>query len=164
VRDDGDLMGLIRYVHRNPLEAGLVRDLDALGRYPWCGHAALVGRRAPHAFETVDGALALFGSDRRASVASYRGWMARATGEGPAAPDALAALIRETCAELGVSEIDLRGGRRLARLGEARARICQGAARLGVRNRELARRLGITEGAVSQALRRATKVPCQTPS
>lgn len=157
VRSDGDLLGLIRYVHRNPLEAGLVRDVEALADYGWCGHAALLGRRAPHPFEAVDETLALFGGNRRASVDGYRDWIARPTEEDLSASDALAALIRETCAELDVREADLRGGRRVARLSEARALICQKAVReLGVRNRELARRLRITESAVSQALRRVT--------
>ena len=165
VRDPGDLMGLIRYVHRNPLAAGLVRDLDALGAYAWCGHAALLGRRAPLPFEAVGEALALFGADAESAVQSYRGWMARAAEDELVVADPLAAIIRETCAELGVSEADLRDGRRLAALSEARARICRRAVdELGVRNRVLARRLRLTEGAVSQALRRVTKVPGQTPS
>jgi hypothetical protein len=165
VRDDADLMGVIRYVHRNPLEAGLVRDLDALGTYAWCGHAALIGRRTPHGFEAVDEALALFGGDRRAAVRDYRRWMARTVDENAAAADPLGAIICEICADLGVSEADLRAGRRLARVSEARMRICQRAAgELGVRHREIAQRLQLTEGAVSQALRRVAKVPCQTPS
>ena len=36
---------LTRYIHLNPLRAGLVRDLVALTRYPWTGHAALMGRK-----------------------------------------------------------------------------------------------------------------------
>ncbi len=35
---------LVRYIHVNPVRAGLVRDLEELNRYPWSGHAALVGR------------------------------------------------------------------------------------------------------------------------
>ena len=44
VRDEGDLLIVIRYVLRNPLAAGLSRDLEALERYPWGGLGALVGR------------------------------------------------------------------------------------------------------------------------
>ncbi len=36
---------LTRYIHLNPLRAGLVRDLPALDRHPWSGHAVLLGRR-----------------------------------------------------------------------------------------------------------------------
>ncbi len=39
------LLELVRYLHLNPLRAGLVTDVRGLDRYPWSGHAALVGRR-----------------------------------------------------------------------------------------------------------------------
>jgi REP element-mobilizing transposase RayT len=38
------LLELTRYIHLNPLRAGLVRDLPALDRYRWTGHSALLGR------------------------------------------------------------------------------------------------------------------------
>ena len=40
------LLELVRYIHLNPLRAGLVPDLDALGRHPWCGHGVLLGDRS----------------------------------------------------------------------------------------------------------------------
>ncbi len=43
VRDDNDLLNLIRYVHLNPVTAGIVDSLASLRRYPWSGHAALMG-------------------------------------------------------------------------------------------------------------------------
>jgi len=164
-RDDADLTGLILYVHRNPVAGGLASDLRSLARYAWCGHGALVGRRAPHSFELVDEALALFGDERRASIRTYEAWLGRAAGDDLRRPDSLLALIREVCTELGVSEADLVDGRKAAPVSEARSRICRrGVLELGVRNRDLARRLNLTEGAVSQALRRVTKAPGQTPS
>jgi putative transposase len=62
VREHDELLSVIRYVLRNPLEAGLVRDLAALKRFPWCGYGALVGRRPALPFESVDETLAAFGS------------------------------------------------------------------------------------------------------
>jgi len=165
VRDGDDLKGLIRYVHRNPLSAGLVGDLRGLRRYAWCGHAALVGHRAPYSFEAVDEVLSLFGDERREGVRGYRNWMARAVEDESTTTDPLSSLIREVCAEHGVSEAELRDGRRLARVSAARQQICRRAVgELGVRSREVARRLSLTEGAVSQALRRVPKVSGQTPS
>lgn len=35
---------LVRYIHLNPLRANLVEGLGHLDRYPWCGHAVLVGK------------------------------------------------------------------------------------------------------------------------
>ena len=39
VDDEAYLLGLVRYIHLNPLRAGLVRSVTALARYPWSGHA-----------------------------------------------------------------------------------------------------------------------------
>lgn len=35
---------LIRYIHLNPIRAGMVKDLTDLEKYPWCGHSVLVGK------------------------------------------------------------------------------------------------------------------------
>lgn len=34
---------LVSYIHLNPLRAGLVRTIEELGGYAWCGHAVLLG-------------------------------------------------------------------------------------------------------------------------
>jgi REP element-mobilizing transposase RayT len=36
---------LVRYIHLNPVRAGIVSDLEELSRYPYSGHSVLVGRR-----------------------------------------------------------------------------------------------------------------------
>ena len=38
------LRELVRYIHLNPLRAGLVTDMNELDRYPWCGHSALMNK------------------------------------------------------------------------------------------------------------------------
>ncbi len=38
------LLELLRYVHLNPLRAGLVRTVRSLDSYPWSGHAVLIGK------------------------------------------------------------------------------------------------------------------------
>ena len=43
--EDSYLLELIRYIHLNPLRAGLVKDLKELDRYPWTGHSAILGKR-----------------------------------------------------------------------------------------------------------------------
>jgi putative transposase len=42
--EDPYLLELIRYIHLNPLRAGLVKDLKELDKYPWIGHSTLLGR------------------------------------------------------------------------------------------------------------------------
>ncbi len=36
---------LVRYIHLNPLRAGLVADMAGLDHYPWSGHAVLLRNR-----------------------------------------------------------------------------------------------------------------------
>jgi putative transposase len=51
---------LVRYIHLNPLRAGIVKELRALDTYPYCGHRALMGK-TEHSFQDVDYILNLFG-------------------------------------------------------------------------------------------------------
>jgi putative transposase len=37
------LLELVRYIHLNPLRAGVVATLEELDRYPFCGHSVLLG-------------------------------------------------------------------------------------------------------------------------
>ena len=43
-QEDNYLLELVRYIHLNPLRAGLVADMKALDRYNYCGHGVLMGR------------------------------------------------------------------------------------------------------------------------
>ena len=43
--EDSYLLELIRYIHLNPLRAGLVKDLKELDKYPWTGHSAILGKK-----------------------------------------------------------------------------------------------------------------------
>jgi len=45
VEEEPYLLELVRYIHLNPLRAKVVADLRALDRYPYTGHAVLLGRR-----------------------------------------------------------------------------------------------------------------------
>jgi len=63
-------LALVRYIHLNPIAAGLAGDLDALARYPWSGHAGLVRGEAP-AWQDVDFVLAQFGGEAGRARAGY---------------------------------------------------------------------------------------------
>lgn len=66
VEEERYLLELIRYIHLNPLRAGLVDDLKALSHWPYSGHSALMGNIRLSWFE-VDENLALF-AERRATA------------------------------------------------------------------------------------------------
>lgn len=66
---------LVRYIHLNPLRAGLVSDLESLERYPWSGHAVLLGNRIMEGQER-DEVLARFGKRKASSLRGYRQFVA----------------------------------------------------------------------------------------
>lgn len=59
-QEDPYLLELVRYIHLNPLRAGLVSEFKVLDTYPYCGHCALMGK-TEHGFQDVDYILNLFG-------------------------------------------------------------------------------------------------------
>jgi REP element-mobilizing transposase RayT len=69
------LLELIRYIHLNPLRAGLVPDLESLDRYRWSGHAVLLGQRSMEGQET-DEVLARFGKSRARARRGYQQFIA----------------------------------------------------------------------------------------
>jgi len=69
--EDAYFRELIRYIHLNPLRAKLVADLRALDRYPWCGHATVVGR-IPRPWQARRTVLGWFGQPGGGAVRAYR--------------------------------------------------------------------------------------------
>ena len=43
-QEDQYLLELVRYIHLNPLRAGIIGGLKSLGRYLYCGHSRLLGK------------------------------------------------------------------------------------------------------------------------
>ena len=41
--DDPYLLELTRYIHLNPLRAGIIKSVNVLRRYKWCGHSVIMG-------------------------------------------------------------------------------------------------------------------------
>lgn len=75
VADESYLTTLIRYIHLNPLRAGLLSNLKDLGTYRWCGHRMLAGSPAP-CWMDVRSALGVFADDKKSAVRSYQQFMA----------------------------------------------------------------------------------------
>lgn len=169
VTDDADLLGLVVYVNRNPVEGGLV-DPTALAGFPWCGLGALLGVRPPRPFESVAETLGLFDPDPARARACIRSWLANAdVASAPeeaiplrGAPAAalsrvatLEALQQAICLGFGVSPAALRSRRRGEPLVAARSALARRAvSELGLSGAEVARWLGLTRAAVSLMLER----------
>ena len=69
------LLEITRYIHLNPLRAGLVRNVAELGRYAWAGHATLVGWK-PRAWQDVETILSQFGKRKREAIRRYERFVA----------------------------------------------------------------------------------------
>lgn len=168
---DSDLLGVVLYVHRNPLEAGLVPNADALEQFPWCGHGGVTGARLPYSFESPDETLALLSRDRREAIHQFRHRMSGAAAEPTVAPPTgrlarpttmqltrdfgpdIARLIAETCARCGIDQTELLRGRRSRAAVAARREIASRAVReAGLSGREIARALCVSDATVSRAL------------
>ena len=81
VEENAYLLELVRYLHLNPLRAGVVVDLRALARYPYTGHAALCGTRAVP-WQATEEILAHFAARRLAARRAYRAFVAAGVAQG----------------------------------------------------------------------------------
>jgi len=72
---DPYLMELVRYIHLNPIRAGLVKNMGELERYRWCGDGVLMGK-AQNSWQKTEEVLAYFGSRVRTARLKYRRFMA----------------------------------------------------------------------------------------
>jgi len=79
--EDNYLLALVRYIHLNPLRANLVKTIEELNRYPFCGHRSLMGK-AKQPWMDADYVLLQFGSNRRKGLAEYRKFMREGIGLG----------------------------------------------------------------------------------
>jgi REP element-mobilizing transposase RayT len=69
--EDVYLLELVRYIHLNPLRAGLVVDLAALDCYAWSGHSVIVGKSALEG-QSAKEVLSLFSNGMREARKRYR--------------------------------------------------------------------------------------------
>jgi REP element-mobilizing transposase RayT len=154
--NDADLVGLVRYVHRNPLAAGLVRSHDELRHHPWCGHGALLGVARPRRFHSVAEALSLFSDRPPDAREALESWMqASAEDDMPPPGDPLETLLTDAERRFSVPAGRIREGGRDRVTSRARAWfIRQAVEHEGVPAIEVSRFLGVRPSSVSRALRR----------
>lgn len=177
---DAYLVTLVRYIHLNPVGAGIV---DRPERYPWSSHMAYLGMPKPH-WLTTDFLLAALAPTRRQARLSYAslmddaaGWALNAlpthprddrvigdddflnrldSGAGTDQPlRSLSNLVREYCEKHDVTESELCSPARTRRLARIRACIALAAQEEGVAGlREVAARFNRSAGALSRSVAR----------
>jgi putative transposase len=80
-QEDSYLLELVRYIHLNPIRAGLVRDLDELNTYPYCGHSVVMGKRK-YGWQNVKEVLEMFDGSQNRARRSYRDFVEKGIVEG----------------------------------------------------------------------------------
>lgn len=79
-QEESYLFELIKYIHLNPVRAGLVGSMNELNAFPYSGHAAISGNRQ-FFWYAPEMALGYFSSDKASALQAYRtlitdGWNA----------------------------------------------------------------------------------------
>ena len=72
--EDSYLLELVRYIHLNPLRAGLVNSLDDLDSYQWSGHAVIMGK-GTFAGQNEDEVLLMFDNRKMSARKKYRAFI-----------------------------------------------------------------------------------------
>ena len=62
---------LVRYIHLNPLRAGMVDTITKLGRYKWCGHSVIVDH-GKNRWQDIKYVLMWFGRKEREAIKAYK--------------------------------------------------------------------------------------------
>ena len=72
--DDPYLLELTRYIHLNPVRAGIVQDMKSLSDYPWTGHSVLM-ERVKREWQDKSAVLAYFGKRKKAARDKYEAFV-----------------------------------------------------------------------------------------
>lgn len=169
------LFTALHYIHRNPLDGGMVSGLD---HYPWSSHHAYMGR-CTQTWLTTDFILGMFAPDAREAVRAYQAFMntdrddmespfpegafvfgsdefvrrIHRADPKPQAHQGLSELIAEACSRFEVSRDQLLSPVRSRYLTKVRAWIAHQARRRGIAGTSaVARALGRSEGTLRSAI------------
>jgi putative transposase len=73
-QEDAYLKELVRYIHLNPVRAGIVPGLKELNQYPYCGHSTLMGKKERE-WQDVAYVLGYFGRTAGQAKKAYLNFM-----------------------------------------------------------------------------------------
>ncbi|MBW2247201.1 MAG: transposase [Deltaproteobacteria bacterium] len=94
-QEDPYLKELVRYIHLNPLRAGLVEDMKKLDKHPWCGHSVLMNK-TKQAWQNVDYVYGLFSEKKRMARTRYRVYVEKGILDGKRSDLTGGGLLRST--------------------------------------------------------------------
>lgn len=91
--EDPYLIELTRYIHLNPLRAGIVKSIKELNKYAWTGHSAIMGN-VERKWQTREMILSYFGKRRKRAVDGYENFVREGISQGRRAELVGGGLIR----------------------------------------------------------------------
>jgi REP-associated tyrosine transposase len=103
-QEDAYFLELIRYIHLNPLRAGLVKDLNHLDKYPFSGHSGIMGEQE-QPWQDRKLALSYFGKSVGSARSKYKLFIAKGIDQGKRADLVGGGLIRSTGGWAAVKEM-----------------------------------------------------------
>lgn len=75
-QEDLYLKELVRYIHLNPLRAGVLSSLGELDKYPWCGHHVLM--KSPNkTWQNIDYIYGFFSEKKKEARKMYRDFVSK---------------------------------------------------------------------------------------
>ena len=80
-QEDAYLLELVRYIHLNPLRAGLVANLESLDKWSYSGHSFLMGKNK-NAWQDCEYVLKVFAKSVSAGRKQYRLYVAKGVDQG----------------------------------------------------------------------------------
>ncbi len=103
-QEDPYFQELVRYIHLNPLRAKLVKGMEALDRYPYSGHSALMGM-VKHEWQDTKYVLRWFGKGIKQARSRYRDFMKQGVQMGKRPELTGGGLVRSVGGWLNLSEL-----------------------------------------------------------
>jgi putative transposase len=80
-QEDPYLMELVRYIHLNPLRAKIVKNYSSLGKYEYCGHGFILGKKR-NDWQDVDYVLGFFNGKRKMAQGQYEKYVSEGIEKG----------------------------------------------------------------------------------
>jgi putative transposase len=103
-QEDAYLLELVRYIHLNPLRAGLVRGLHELDDYPYSGHSILMDR-LKNEWQETEYILRMFGIRSGMARRAYRNFVEKGIEQGKRPELAGGGLIRSAGGWQGLKDL-----------------------------------------------------------
>jgi REP element-mobilizing transposase RayT len=106
-QEDTYLSELVRYIHLNPLRAGLVKSMGELNRYAYCGHSVLMGHMKRE-WQDSNYVMNYFGKQRASAIRHYYEFVSAGVAQGRRSDLTGGGLIRSLGGWSAINRSDLR--------------------------------------------------------